>query len=839
MKKRKHLVANIVVVTALVLIPLLYASVLTSAYHDNTANISRVTAAVVNEDEPAQFEGQRLAVGQSLTEKLLAGDGGFSWKQMESQEADDALAEGKVRAVLKIPANFSAAVAGLGDFEKEPEATQLSLTTDDGVNYLSGTLAATVAANLENSLTSEIASQYIYNVLNGFGIVDEKLADAQNGVAQLSDGSARLTSGLSELENGAVRADAAGVRLADGATKIQNGADSLANGSVQLRDGLQASAPGAEKLADASGRLAQGTQTMNGYMPELVSATDRLASGSAKLVGGLASFAEALSRYTTGADQLAAGIGELNAKMPALQEGAAKLGQGSADLNSGLASLSDNSVVLAQKLGQAKAGASELQTGVTQAANSIQQLSNACAALHTGQDPICVSLANLNEQLPQAVAGTQKLTSGVAQASQAAGQLSAGAKSLYSGSEALNQGVQSLVVAIGGEDDGLVGGVNRLNVGANKLVGPYDEQNKTRLNSSALIAGFSEISDGSSELASGMKALDSKVPRLANAANALGSGSQQIASGSAALASAQTRLLQGANDLAAGQGSLASGVGELSFGSRTLSEGLTSLKQASSTAKQGSGKIDDGLNSLKDGIQEGRQSLPKVSAEQAQDRADVAASAAQVNALRNNPVNSNGAGFAPMFMTLAMWVGGIGIFMVIPAVDRRLKNKPWRIAVGRTTGTAILLGVAQAVLISLGSNWLLGLGTENLPALVAVCLAGSLAFVIFNQACVAVFGFRGRFISLVLIVLQIGSMGATFPIETSPQFFQVIRPWLPMTYVSQGIRAAISGGGANNAISLALLFSAGMLLMSIALVALATWRRWRYADKQEKLAVAS
>lgn len=93
---------------------------------------------------------------------------------------------------------------------------------------------------------------------------------------------------------------------------------------------------------------------------------------------------------------------------------------------------------------------------------------------------------------------------------------------------------------------------------------------------------------------------------------------------------------------------------------------------------------------------------------------------------------------------------------------------------GRTTGTAILLGVAQAVLISLGSNWLLGLGTENLPALVAVCLAGSLAFVIFNQACVAVFGFRGRFISLVLIVLQIGSMGATFPIETSPQFFQVI-----------------------------------------------------------------
>ena len=44
-----------------------------------------------------------------------------------------------------------------------------------------------------------------------------------------------------------------------------------------------------------------------------------------------------------------------------------------------------------------------------------------------------------------------------------------------------------------------------------------------------------------------------------------------------------------------------------------------------------------------------------------------------------------------------------------------------------------------------------------------MAIATSLCFVAVNQACVAAFAFRGRFLSIVLLSLQITSMGATFP----------------------------------------------------------------------------
>ena len=47
----------------------------------------------------------------------------------------------------------------------------------------------------------------------------------------------------------------------------------------------------------------------------------------------------------------------------------------------------------------------------------------------------------------------------------------------------------------------------------------------------------------------------------------------------------------------------------------------------------------------------------------------------------------------------------------------------------------------------------------------------------------ASFGAVGKFLSIVLLMLQLTSAAGTFPIETVPRFFQVINPFLPMTYV--------------------------------------------------------
>ncbi|HEP5941489.1 TPA: YhgE/Pip family protein, partial [Streptococcus pyogenes] len=53
----------------------------------------------------------------------------------------------------------------------------------------------------------------------------------------------------------------------------------------------------------------------------------------------------------------------------------------------------------------------------------------------------------------------------------------------------------------------------------------------------------------------------------------------------------------------------------------------------------------------------------------------------------------------------------------------------------------------------------------------------------------------GSFASLVMLLLQVGSSGGSYPIELSGAFFQKLHPFLPMTYVVSGLRQTISLSG--------------------------------------------
>ena len=44
------------------------------------------------------------------------------------------------------------------------------------------------------------------------------------------------------------------------------------------------------------------------------------------------------------------------------------------------------------------------------------------------------------------------------------------------------------------------------------------------------------------------------------------------------------------------------------------------------------------------------------------------------------------------------------------------------------------------------------------------------------------FGDIGKFLALIILVLQLAAAGGTFPIETIDKGFKVITPYLPMTY---------------------------------------------------------
>jgi putative membrane protein len=84
-------------------------------------------------------------------------------------------------------------------------------------------------------------------------------------------------------------------------------------------------------------------------------------------------------------------------------------------------------------------------------------------------------------------------------------------------------------------------------------------------------------------------------------------------------------------------------------------------------------------------------------------------------------------------------------------------------------------------------------------------------------------GPAGRLVALALLMLQLTSSGGTYPVETTPRFFQVIHDWLPMTYVVDGLRHLIDGGSAGTVISGSLVLAAFAAARSRS-PSLAAWR---------------
>ena len=131
---------------------------------------------------------------------------------------------------------------------------------------------------------------------------------------------------------------------------------------------------------------------------------------------------------------------------------------------------------------------------------------------------------------------------------------------------------------------------------------------------------------------------------------------------------------------------------------------------------------------------------------------------------------SYGAGLAPFFLTLALW---IGVFMLVqamrPVTQRALaSNAPaWKIAVG---GWLPFLAVSavQASLLTVVVN--VGAGAESCPSglMWLFLLAAAMAFSAIIQGVVALLGSPGKLVVLILLVLQLVSSGGTFPWQTTP-----------------------------------------------------------------------
>ena len=162
------------------------------------------------------------------------------------------------------------------------------------------------------------------------------------------------------------------------------------------------------------------------------------------------------------------------------------------------------------------------------------------------------------------------------------------------------------------------------------------------------------------------------------------------------------------------------------------------------------------------------------------------------------PVNSFGSAMAPLYTTLALWIGALLIMVALKVApcERALAElddpRPWQLFAGRFVVVAAL-SLLQSTCIGLGNLLFLGVQAVE-PALYLLCLWGSgLVFAFIIYALVASFANFGKALSVMLLIIQVSGGGGSYPLALLPDFFQAASPPLPITHAVNAMRAAMFG----------------------------------------------
>jgi putative membrane protein len=163
-----------------------------------------------------------------------------------------------------------------------------------------------------------------------------------------------------------------------------------------------------------------------------------------------------------------------------------------------------------------------------------------------------------------------------------------------------------------------------------------------------------------------------------------------------------------------------------------------------------------------------------------------------VNEKPIHAVATYGAGFAPYFLALSLWIGALMMFFVITdEVDADINASPAAIVLGKFLSYGYI-GIIQAVLAS-GIVMVLGLRPINVPLYFGLNILMSLVSIAIIQCLVFLLDQVGRILAIILLLLQLTACAGTFPLELVPKFFKVLNPFMPFTYYISGSREAIAG----------------------------------------------
>ncbi|MCP2335106.1 YhgE/Pip domain-containing protein [Actinomadura rupiterrae] len=478
-------------------------------------------------------------------------------------------------------------------------------------------------------------------------------------------------------------------------------------------------------------------------------------------------------------EKAAKGAGELAEGNKKLAEAGGKVQNGAGRLAQGIGKAHGASQQITDGLGTLRQGADQVAAGNRQLAAGVQRLDT---AVGTAADTV---VPLLREHAPEIRDGALLVARGADALAAAAGELPAQSGDALRRAEAAQADLKRYLAAHpevpADVRQRLTDSAERVTAIA-RQVDAFVRAHTGDLKQ--LAANAQELKAAAQKIAKDAPTLADKVESARRNVDKLNAGAQKLASGSSQVSAGSGKLLDGSTQLT-------SGIGQLSGGAVTLETALGQISDGNAKAAQGGSELNGKLS-------EGAGQVPDYGSSERNTRADMMSSPVKLASTTENAVPNYGTGFAPFFVPLSLWVGGMIVYMLLRPVNPRAAAgtaPAWRVALAGWLPAAAV-GVAQVGVVLAVLHWApaLGLNADRWPGLIAFLALASAAFLAVIQWVNVKFGPVGRVIALALLMLQLTSAAGTYPIETSPGFFRAIRPYLPMSWVVDGVRRLISGG---------------------------------------------
>ena len=676
----------------------------------------------------------------------------------------------------------------------------------------------------------------------GVSQVNNGVQTLRVSVAPLASGAQQLATGSQTLANGIMQYTGGVSLLGNGVSQLMANSGALNSGANQLSSGLST-------LMANSGALNSGASQLNAGLNTLMANSGTLSSGANQLSSGLNTLSGNSANLRNGSGQLASGANQLNSTVNSqlgninfngimgamdqaqnLQQGLGQLQTGLATAKNALAGVQSSAASLQQASGalSGAAGAGDKLKGVAandgQIAGLAQQiLSDDKASEQSKQAAQQIAQkAGANVSTIQGLSGTlgqlSKLQGSLSGMQQQLGQLSQMSAVLDNADGTIRQ-ANSLLATLNGYKGTLAampGAVDQLKQATSKI----------STGASTLNSGVNQYTNGVDSAAAGAGTLNSGIGQYTAGVAQAGAGANQLASGIGQYTAGVAQAGAGAGQLASGVGQYTAGVGQLGNGIAQLNANSGALNSGAAQLAGALGQLNGqvpalvaGVNQLAAGTQQLQDNSPalisgiaRLNAGASQLATSLEGGAKQINGIKTSPrtakmfaeptalkhtdysyVPNYGHALAPYVLSLAIYVGALVFNFVYPirrvAEFGKAPIAWWasKVTVGSLVVTAMAIA-EDAIMMACG------LTVIHPVAFFATTICFGLASMAIVMFLSMLFDNPGRFFAMVLLMLQLGGSGGTFPMEITMKFYNVIHWYLPMTYSILGLRDSISGG---------------------------------------------